>query len=162
MSKPKESLWEKFLGLFIEKPKNKKIKSNIIQINELEKEPDIDSQIKQSTKEEIKEQKVEENEKPILEEIKEQKVEENERPIVEETIKEKNEEEIIKEEKEVPINNDNKREYKEVDYASMLEKQEERIKNTNYTESEKQQMIDELYKNFETYVGETNNSKKTR
>ena len=45
----------------------------------------------------------------------------------------------------------------------MLENQEERINRaSSLTEEEKQKLIDELYKNFELYVGETNYSKKTR
>lgn len=90
----------------------------------------------------------------------ENKMEEVEEPIEQEQIKQKIEEEKPKEETEENV--EKYKEYTTVDYNAMLEKQEERIKNTNYTESEKQQMIDELYKNFETYVGETNNSKKTR
>ena len=56
-----------------------------------------------------------------------------------------------------------KEEYKPLDYTAMLESQEERIRNAiNKTEEEKQILIEELYKNFEEFVGDTNDNKKTR
>ena len=69
----------------------------------------------------------------------------------------------IKKQKVSATNNQKNDEYTTVDYNAMLEKQEERIKKAgNIPEEEKQKLIDELYKNFELFVGETNNSEKTR
>lgn len=55
-----------------------------------------------------------------------------------------------------------KEEYSKVDYTDILKKQEDRIKNAkNITDEEKQNLIEELYKDFETYVGGTYNNSKT-
>lgn len=54
-------------------------------------------------------------------------------------------------------------EYKPVDYTAILESQEERIKNANNkTVEEKKKLIEELYRDFETFVGETSTNTKTR
>lgn len=57
----------------------------------------------------------------------------------------------------------NSQKYTLIDYNSILESQEQRIKNAkDISEEEKQKMIEELYKNFEEFVGDTNNNSKTR
>ena len=67
--------------------------------------------------------------------------------------------ESIKTEK-IKENTNNNEEYTPVDYASILETQEARIRNAeSITEEEKQKLIDELYKEFEAFVGEINKPK---
>ena len=128
----KGNFWNRFLGLFIEKPKNKQ---NIIQKDEDDEELEVENQIEE------------------VEELNAVNQIDKEKPIEQEQIEQKNEEENIETHKE----------YTTVDYNAMLEEQEERIKKAgNMPEEEKQKLIDELYKNFEIFVGETNNSEKTR
>lgn len=70
-----------------------------------------------------------------------------------------------KEEKQQAVNNqklskiekqteNNKKTYNTVDFISMLKKQEERINTSSLTEEEKQQLIEELYENFKSFIEE--------
>lgn len=64
---------------------------------------------------------------------------------------------------EIKTDYEEKKENEQTDYKTILLNQENRIRNAkNKTEEEKQILIDELYKNFELFVGEPNYSKKTR
>lgn len=130
----KESFWEKFKYFFIEKPKTKQKEEDIIQINEADKEDE-----NFNTENQIDEELNEVNPMEEVEEPLEQKTDEIEEKV------------------------ETQKEYTTVDYNSILKEQEERIKKAGtIPEEEKQKQIDELYKNFELFVGETNNSKKTR
>lgn len=161
----KESFLEKIKKIkyfFIEKPKNKQKEEDIIQINEVDKEDETfntENQVEILNEEnQIDEELNEVN--PMEEELNiDDQVEVlnavNPMEEVEEPLEQKTDE---KEEKV-----ETQKEYTTVDYNSILKEQEERIKKAGtIPEEEKQKQIDELYKNFELFVGETNNSGKTR
>lgn len=56
--------------------------------------------------------------------------------------------------KEEKQTENNKKTYNTVDFISMLKKQEERINTSSLTEKEKQQLIEELYENFKSFIEE--------
>ena len=170
----KRNLWERFKYLFIVKPKKQKqftIDNEYAETkinNNEQKETIHNSDNNQINKTE--EEKLHTKQNDIDKKAEKEIVEDNTKEIENHNSHlsvSKDDNEMLKEQqerikKEVPINND-KKEYKAIDYASMLENQEERINRaSSLTEEEKQKLIDELYKNFELYVGETNYSKKTR
>lgn len=148
----KESFLEKIKKIkyfFIEKPKNKQKEEDIIQINEVDKEDETfntENQVEILNEEnQIDEELNIDDQVEVLNAV--NPMEEVEEPIEQKT------DEIEETQKE----------YTTVDYNSILKEQEERIKKAGtIPEEEKQKQIDELYKNFELFVGEINNSGKTR
>ena len=76
--------------------------------------------------------------------------------IIEATTPEKKEENKINtpqvEKQEIQTDTQLKEEYLKIDYKTILKQQEDRIRNAkNITDEEKQNLIEELYKDFETY-----------
>lgn len=86
--------------------------------------------------------------------------------IIEATTPEKKEENKINtpqvEKQEIQTDTQLKEEYLKIDYKTILKQQEDRIRNAkNITDEEKQNLIEELYKDFEIYIGGTYNNSKT-
>lgn len=66
------------------------------------------------------------------------------------------------EKQEIQTDTQLKEEYTKIDYNAILKQQEDRIRNAkNITDEEKQNLIEKLYKDFETYIGGTYNNSKT-
>lgn len=99
-------------------------------------------------------------------EIQEENQKDEPQIIKEETTSEIQEENQINttqvEKEEIQTDTQLKEEHTKIDYNAILKQQEDRIRNAkNITDEEKQNLIEELYKDFETYVGGTYNNSKT-